>query len=84
MIRNTTSFEVLEEKVTNLLQYHAVDDEAKNIIASHIAKASLMPNHLYQDLNFKNRIEMGKYMKQHFPSLAKQKPNDKLWKKIYL
>lgn len=78
---NTTPLDVLEEKVTNLLKYHAKDEYSKNTIAPHVAKASLMPKHLYQDLGFKNRIEMGKYMKEHFPSLAKQKPNDKLWKK---
>lgn len=43
---------------------------------------SLKRNHLYQDLGFKSRVEMGKYMKCHFPKLAERKPLDKLWKKF--
>jgi nitrogen fixation protein NifQ len=39
-------------------------------------------NHLYQDLGFKSRIEMGRYMKKYFPKLAELKPADKLWKKF--
>ena len=78
---NNTPLDILEDKVTNLLKFHAKDEYSKNTIANHVAKTSLMENHLYQDLGFKNRTQMGKYMKEHFPSLAKQKPSDKLWKK---
>jgi nitrogen fixation protein NifQ len=78
---NTTPVEILEEKVTHFLQTYAKDEYAKNRIAPHVAKVSLMPNHLYEDLGFKSRIQMGKYMKEHFPKLAALKPQDKLWKK---
>lgn len=80
-IRTTTPLEVLEKKVRELLQYHAKDEYSRNEVAPHVAKVSLQMNHLYEDLGFKNRAEMGSFMKEHFPTLAKQKPSDKLWKK---
>jgi nitrogen fixation protein NifQ len=77
----TKKFEIMEQKVQALLQCFAKDDRAKNVIAPHVATISLRMNHLYQDLGFKSRVEMGRYMKEHFPALADQKPSDKLWKK---
>jgi nitrogen fixation protein NifQ len=75
-------FKILEEKVTNFLQKYAKDEYSKNEIAVHVAKISLMPNHLYEDLGFRNRFEMGAFMKKHFPNLSEIKPKDKLWKKF--
>lgn len=72
----------LEQKVTLLLQQYAKDEFAKEEMAPHVARVSLMMNHLYQDLGFKNRFQMGMFMKKHFPKLAEQKPQDKLWKKF--
>ncbi|MDD2830192.1 MAG: nitrogen fixation protein NifQ [Sulfuricurvum sp.] len=69
-------------EIENYLKKYAIDDEARYVIAPHIAKISLEMNHLYQDLGFKNRIEMGQYMARHFPHLAELKPKDKLWKKF--
>ncbi len=80
-IANNTPPETLEAKVTLFLQRFAKDDRSKHQMAPLIAKASLMSNHLYEDLGFANRIEMGRFMKEHFPTLATQKPSDKLWKK---
>ena len=78
---NMSENEILEAKVTNLLQFFAKDEHSKNEIAPHVAKVSLEMNHLYQDLGFKNRIEMGRFMKEYFPSLCEIKPSDTLWKK---
>ena len=78
----STDIEILEKKVTKLLIQHAKDDFAKNEIAPHVAKTSLMMGHLYQDLMLRNRFEMGQYMKKHFPTLAQIKPKDILWKKF--
>jgi nitrogen fixation protein NifQ len=73
--------QVMEEAVTSLLRSHAVSDFAVHTVAPLVAKKSLMMNHLYQDLGFKNRVEMGAFMKTYFPVLAAAKPKDKLWKK---
>jgi len=80
--RINTNIKLLEEKVIALLQNYAKDDYSKNEIALHVAKVSLMENHLYQDLGLRNRFEMGRYMKEHFPTLAENKPATKLWKKF--
>ena len=72
----------LELKVTKLLQLHAKDDQAREEIALHVAKTSLMMGHLYSDLGLKNRFEMGRYMKKYFPTLLEKKPSDILWKKF--
>ena len=78
---NSTPLEVLETKVTEFLQLYAKDDYAKDKMAPLVAQKSLEANHLYQDLGFKNRIEMGKFMQVYFPTLADIKPKEKLWKK---
>jgi nitrogen fixation protein NifQ len=80
-VENTTDLAILEEKVTAFLQGFAKDEHSKNEVAPHVAKVSLEMNHLYQDLGFSSRVEMGRFMKEHFPKLAEQKPADKLWKK---
>ena len=43
---NTTPLDILENKVTKLLKYHAKDEHSRDVIAPHVAKTSLMPNHL--------------------------------------
>lgn len=78
----STDTKKLEEKVTQLLQQHAISEIARDEIAPHVAKTSLMMGHLYSDLGLRNRFEMGQYMKRYFPSLAQIKPNDILWKKF--
>lgn len=81
-VENTTELHVLEAKVTSFLQGYAVDKYAYDEVAPYLSKISLMMNHLYEDLGFENRTEMGRFMKKHFPKLAEIKPADKLWKKF--
>lgn len=69
-------------EIEKFLKKYAADDEARYVIAPEVATKSLEMNHLYQDLGFKNRIEMGQFMARHFPRLAELKPKDKLWKKF--
>jgi nitrogen fixation protein NifQ len=73
--------EMLEQKVTELLEHFAKDEYSRIRIAPHVAKVSLEMNHLYEDLGFKNRVEMGRYMQTHFPKLSEMKPKETLWKK---
>jgi len=77
-----SQFERLGSKVTLFLQKYGKNKRAIDIIAPHVAQVSLQENHLYEDLGFKSRIEMGRYMQEHFPTLADIKPKDKLWKKF--
>jgi len=69
------------ESVKELLEQHAVNDHAKTVLAPMVAKHSLEMNHLYEDMGFKSRTEMGRFMKVNFPTLAEEKPKEKLWKK---
>ena len=72
----------IEREVILFLQSYAKNRYSKYVIAPHVAAMSLRENHLYEDLGFKNRVQMGRYMKSHFPKLAELKPVDKLWKKF--
>ena len=74
----------LEREVMIFLQGYAKNRYSKYVIAPHIAAMSLQMNHLYEAMGFKNRVQMGKYMKCHFPELADKKPVDKLWKNMML
>jgi len=73
---------VMKNQVRILLQEHAVNEYAKSVLAPWVAYESLKMNHMYEDLGFKSRTQMGKFMMKNFPSLAEQKPKDKLWKKF--
>jgi nitrogen fixation protein NifQ len=69
------------EDVKTLLAGYAVNGYAETVLAPLVARVSLEMNHLYEDLGFKSRTEMGQFMKKNFPELAASKPKEKLWKK---
>lgn len=69
------------DKVKALLEQHAANAHAREVKAPMVAEHSLMMNHMYEDMGFESRTQMGAFMKEHFPSLAALKPKDKLWKK---
>lgn len=77
-----SDLDTLYKEIEGYLKKYAANDEARYVIAPHIAKKSLEMNHLYQDLGFKTRVQMGAYMAQYFPRLAELKPKEKLWKKF--
>lgn len=72
----------LEREVMLFLQTYAKNRYSKYVIAPHVAAMSLQMNHLYEAMGFKNRVQMGRYMRCHFPKLAEKKPTNKLWKKF--
>jgi nitrogen fixation protein NifQ len=73
---------LMETEICDLLRAHAITPRARNVLAPWVARESLKMNHLYEDLGFTSRTQMGAFMKEHFPELAAQKPKDKLWKKF--
>ena len=79
---DSAKFKYLENKVTKFLEQFATSIYAKHVLARHVARRSLLPNHLYEDLGFKSRVEMGKFMQLHFKTLSYLKPKDTLWKKF--
>ena len=76
-----TEHKIMYDDIRMLLASHAVNGFAQMVLAPLVARTSLEMNHLYEDLGFKSRTEMGRFMMRNFPELAKQKPKDKLWKK---
>jgi len=77
-----SSHTIMENEIIALLQKHAVDEYAKEELAPWVAKKSLEMHHMYEDMGFESRTQMGKFMLEHFRTLAEEKPKDKLWKKF--
>jgi nitrogen fixation protein NifQ len=48
-----------------------------------IARRSLSPNHLWQDLGLRSRRELGTVMYRHFPRLVARNRQDMKWKKFF-
>lgn len=76
------SLKKMVDEIEKLLSKHANSDVARYSLAPKIAEASVELNHLYEDLGFKSRTQMNKFMRENFPSLAELKPNDIRWKKF--
>ncbi|MDO9708925.1 nitrogen fixation protein NifQ [Paracraurococcus lichenis] len=51
-------------------------------LACMVARRCLRPNHLWQDLGLRNRGELSRLMREHFPVLAQRNRNDMKWKKF--
>lgn len=53
------------------------------VLSLMIARRSLSPNHLWQDLGFASRLELSQLMRRHFPRLAARNHQDMKWKKFF-
>ncbi|MCB2059871.1 MAG: nitrogen fixation protein NifQ [Novosphingobium sp.] len=53
------------------------------LLSRMIARRSLRPNHLWQDLGLANRGELSMLMERHFPRLARRNSADMKWKKFF-
>ncbi|NBC32322.1 MAG: nitrogen fixation protein NifQ [Alphaproteobacteria bacterium] len=58
------------------------DDDAESWWAAILARRSLQPNHLWQDMGFRNRGELGIMLRRHFPELVRRNHQDMKWKKF--
>ena len=73
-----------EEDMRGLLLDHrarGVEEEAW--LAAIVARRSLEPNHLWQDMGFADRGELGAMFRRHFPSLVALNSGDMRWKKFF-
>lgn len=77
-----TDLKIVEKQVCDLLQMHSANSYARDVLAPWVARKSLEMGHLYSDLGIESRTEMGRFMQKNFPTLAQNKPKDKLWKKF--
>ncbi|MFT8736723.1 MAG: nitrogen fixation protein NifQ [Zymomonas mobilis] len=58
------------------------DSRFEYILAGMIARRSMAPHHLWQDLGLRNRRELGWLMERYFEPLAQQNSKDMKWKKF--
>src|ERR1019366_7033253 len=52
-------------------------------LAALVARRSMRPNHLWQDLGLRNRGELSDLMRKHFEPLANRNLKDMKWKKFF-
>jgi nitrogen fixation protein NifQ len=52
-------------------------------LAAIIARRSLRPDHLWQDLGLFNRSDLGRLLHRHFEPLAQRNVRDMKWKKFF-
>ena len=80
-----TGEDALEEEDLRalLLEHRASDAEEPVWLAAIVARRSLEPNHLWQDLGFASRDELGAMFRRHFPSLVALNSGDMKWKKFF-
>ncbi|ACV75943.1 MAG: nitrogen fixation protein NifQ [Zymomonas mobilis] len=58
------------------------DSRFEYILAGMIARRSMAPHHLWQDLGLRNRRELGWLMERYFEPLAQKNTKDMKWKKF--
>jgi nitrogen fixation protein NifQ len=66
-----------------LLRHRACGQQAEEWLAHIIARRSLSPNHLWQDLGLFARDELNRLLARHFPQLARRNSHDMKWKKFF-
>lgn len=73
-----------ESTLRDILWMHSADASPfERLLCAMIARRSLRPNHLWQDLGLGNRSELSKLMRRHFPRLAERNHRDMKWKKFF-
>lgn len=58
------------------------DEDVETWWAAIVARRSLQPNHLWQDMGFRDRGELGIMLRRHFPELVRRNDRDMKWKKF--
>lgn len=66
-----------------LLEHRADDAEEQVWLAAIVARRSLEPNHLWQDMGFADRTELNAMFRRHFPALVALNSGDMKWKKFF-
>jgi nitrogen fixation protein NifQ len=78
------SFDEEEDQLRQLLERFRADaDEETSWIIAIVAKRSMSPRHLWQDLGLVHRDELGRLIGERFPKLAERNVNHMKWKKFF-
>nr|WP_209979337.1 nitrogen fixation protein NifQ [Azospirillum picis] len=77
--------EAIEEAdLRDLLVEHGARGAAEERwLAAILARRSLEPNHLWQDMGFHHRGELNAMFRRHFPALVALNAGDMKWKKFF-
>ena len=80
---STILVEEEEQSLRRLLQRsRSTSAPLSSLLAILVARRTMRPNHLWQDLGLRNRGELSELMRRHFEPLAKRNVNDMKWKKF--
>lgn len=66
-----------------LLDHRAGRGVEEEWLAAIVARRSLGPNHLWQDMGFASRHQLNALFRRHFPSLVALNASDMKWKKFF-
>jgi nitrogen fixation protein NifQ len=66
-----------------LLECRAGRGEEESWLAAIVARRSLRPNHLWQDLGMATRDDLNTLFRRHFPELVRRNRADMKWKKFF-
>ncbi|SMF72620.1 nitrogen fixation protein NifQ [Azospirillum oryzae] len=66
-----------------LAEHGARGADEERWLAAILARRSLEPNHLWQDMGFHDRGELNTMFRRHFPALVAMNAGDMKWKKFF-
>lgn len=66
-----------------LIDHGARGGDEERWLAAILARRSLEPNHLWQDMGFHERGELNLMFRRHFPALVALNADDMKWKKFF-
>ena len=66
-----------------LAEHGARGADEERWLAAILARRSLEPNHLWQDMGFHDRGELNLLFQRHFPALVAMNAGDMKWKKFF-
>lgn len=66
-----------------LIEHGARMSDEERWLAAILARRSLEPNHLWQDMGFHDRGELNMMFQHHFPALVALNASDMKWKKFF-
>ena len=66
-----------------LLDHRSRGTVEEEWLAAIVARRSLYPNHLWQDLGLFNRSDLSRLLDRHFEQLARRNKRDMTWKKFF-
>lgn len=66
-----------------LLAHRSREGDAGRWLAAMVARRSMEPNHLWEDLGLRNRAELTRLLARHFGSIAVRNTQNMRWKRFF-